>query len=436
MLLLLLGCPEPLDSAEPDDPQDSPIVDDTDDTDDTGTLEPLVMELVYDRSVTAGNPLKGFAHSYLWGQPVTDFPHSLEFLYLPLSALMDGPDSFTFDAGLEPLLAAAEERGHQVIVRPYIDYPTKESGLPAFLEGQVTMQTYTEFGGGESPDYTDPDLRAAMASFIAAFGAEYDGDPRIAFVQLGLVGFWGEWHTWPHTEWFPSVEIQNEVLNAYASAFPTTHLQVRIPTGDSPSLRMGFHDDSFAYSTIGDTAWFFHPQLVAAGADQRWTEVPIGGELRPELQTTVFQPDYVQGDFAQDFLDCVEQTHASYMLNYGAFGQIYETADEREAAEQGALAMGYEFSLREVRVEDGLATVSVENTGVAPYYYPLELELEGQRQTLSAQPGERVEVSFVVSGRPSDEAPWTVGLVSEHLVEGQNIRLANVAPEDGWLRIR
>ena len=27
--------------------------------------------------------------------------------------------------------------------------------------------------------------------------------------------------------------------------------------------------------------------------------------VRPELQTTVFQPDYVEGEFAQDFLDCV-----------------------------------------------------------------------------------------------------------------------------------
>ena len=28
--------------------------------------------------------------------------------------------------------------------------------------------------------------------------ARYDGDPRIGFVQLGLLGFWGEWHTYPY----------------------------------------------------------------------------------------------------------------------------------------------------------------------------------------------------------------------------------------------
>jgi len=35
----------------------------------------------------------------------------------------------------------------------------------------------------------------------------YDGDTRIGYIQLGLLGFWGEWHTWtgdPSTDtWIP-----------------------------------------------------------------------------------------------------------------------------------------------------------------------------------------------------------------------------------------
>ena len=115
----------------------------------------LEFEFTFDLERTAENPLRGFYTNYDWGEPVHDFPESLEFAYIPLSELMSGPSNFTFDTGLEPRLLAAEGRSHQIILRPYIDYPTKASGLPAFLEGQVEMRSYSEHGGGMSPDYNN-----------------------------------------------------------------------------------------------------------------------------------------------------------------------------------------------------------------------------------------------------------------------------------------
>jgi hypothetical protein len=38
----------------------------------------------------------------------------------------------------------------------------------------------------------------------------------------------------------------------------------------------------------------------------------MGGETRPELQATVFEPTYPAGtEFHQDFLKCVSVTHAT-----------------------------------------------------------------------------------------------------------------------------
>ena len=410
------------------EPSDTTL--ETEDTEDTGEqLPPLSLTFEADRPATAGNPLQGFMTSYAWGQPVTDFPHSLEFVYIPLNELMDGPQSFTFESGLEPHLAAAAARGNQVVVRPTIDYPSQPSGLPEYLAEQVDQNSYTEHGGGLSPDYSDPDLRAALASFIQAFGEGYDGDPRIAFVQLGLVGFWGEWHTWPHSEWFPDTAVQNEVLHAYEDAFPTTHLQVRIPTADSPTLRIGFHDDSFAYSTVGEVDWFFHNQLVTAGADARWTQVPVGGELRPELQRSIFESSYQTGTYAQDFDACVTATHATYLLNYAAFGEAFESDDERQRTEEAALSLGYEFTLRSLEVEGTLATLTIENTGVAPFYYPLEVVLKtsggDEKHGLDLQPAELAVLEFTVGDRPSDERPWTLSLESPHLLPSATLRFAN-----------
>ena len=236
---------------------------------------------------TQNNPLKGFLTSYQWAQPANDLEDQMEFLYLPMASVwtQDGPD---FDSVLEPLLDAAEARSHHIILRFYIDYPNLPSGLPSYLADTVPCQPHSHYGTGCSPDYDHPELLAAMIGLIEAFGQRYDGDPRLGFLQVGLLGFWGEWHTYPYSDWFPSEATQEAVLQAYHSSFKTTQLQVRRPAANSVSLRMGFHDDSFAYSTIGDVDWFFLPGLEAAGADDRWEQVAIGGELRPELQETVF----------------------------------------------------------------------------------------------------------------------------------------------------
>ena len=88
----------------------------------------------YDRSQTLGNPLQGFVTNYGWGEPNNAFPHSMEFRYIPLSALLSAPQTYTYELGLEPFLEEAKQRNHQVIVRVYIDSPALEYGLPSFLQ--------------------------------------------------------------------------------------------------------------------------------------------------------------------------------------------------------------------------------------------------------------------------------------------------------------
>ena len=206
-------------------------------------LTAIKVDFVFEIERTAENPLRGCYTNYAWGEPVIDFPASLEFAYIPLSELMSGPTNFTFETGLETRLNAAEERGHQLVLRPYIDYPKLDSGLPDFLSDEVEMRAYSEHGGGFSPDYENPKLKSALFAFIEEFGQEYDGDSRIGVIQLGLLGFWGEWHTWPHEDWFPGPEFQSEILNAYVNAFNQTLLQVRYPIVESPNRRLGVHED-------------------------------------------------------------------------------------------------------------------------------------------------------------------------------------------------
>ncbi len=474
-LALVVGCgsddgPKPLplsaddtavagaDTAEPtaDPPLDDTGTSPPDDTGDESrvstamaTVELDPSDWSDDPSRTRNNALKGFITSYLWGAPVTDFPDQMEFLYLPLNQLWSA-EGDTLEATLEPLLVAAAERNHHAVLRVFVDYPNRPSGLPEYLEGTVGCSPYAEHGGGCSPDYDDPELVAAMVGLIEALGDRYDGDPRLGIVQLGLLGFWGEWHTWPHTDWFPSEATQAAVLDAYEAAFETTLLQIRRPAIDSVERRMGFHDDSFAHSTLGDIGWFFLPGLEAAGAAERWQEVPIGGELRPELQSSVFSDGYVLGEYTQDVFECIEQTHTSYLLNYYAFnGEEHGyLGDDRSRAEDAAIAMGYRFELAGASIAlsalegdtvDATAVLQFAQTGVAPFYYPLLASMSSEALAEPAVsdadlstllPGESrsVEVPLGRIAVDSLDEPFGLKLTSPMLSEAQQVLLSTLTP--------
>jgi hypothetical protein len=131
------------------------------------------------RTAPADNPLKGFMP--FRGDYRDAFPHSMEWDYFPLRDLMTGPENFDFEV-VERSLAEVAARGHQLVMRVYLDYPEKSTGVPQFLidEG-VKMRPYEDHGGGLSPDYEDERLVQAVEKFIAAFGIRYDGDPRLGF---------------------------------------------------------------------------------------------------------------------------------------------------------------------------------------------------------------------------------------------------------------
>jgi hypothetical protein len=419
------------------------------DTPSSAVAAQTLSELSYDRSRTADNALKGFLTSYLWGEPSSELPDQLEFLYLPMKELWDETGA-TLETGLEPHLAAAASREHHGIIRVYIDYPSQESGLPDHLADTVPCQTYDDYGGGCSPDYANEDLLEAMTGLIEAMGAVYDGDQRLGFVQIGLLGFWGEWHTYPYTDWFPDEGVQDTILAAFEAAFPTTHLQVRRPAASSLERRIGFHDDSFAYSTIGETSWFFWTELEAEGGGDRWQEVPIGGELRPELQDEIFRDDYELGEYAQDLDECIDQTHASYLLNYTGFsgdGTGY-VGEELERAREAALRMGYEFHLASATLTasglldgevDVVLSLDIAQTGVAPFYYPLDLVLSSAHLEASVWAGEdlstllpgesrtvTVDLGRVPVGQLSDSI--ALSLSSTMLQDSQAVRFATESP--------
>lgn len=138
------------------------------------------------------NPLKGLVPYQ--ADVRTRFPHSLEFNYLSYSALVKGYDEFDWNP-LETLLDDIASRGHQAVVRIFLEYPDRTGIIPEFLirdglQVHKYLNTNTQPlppARVETPDYEDPHLRRSLKTFLAAFGKKYDGDPRLGFLTAGLL---------------------------------------------------------------------------------------------------------------------------------------------------------------------------------------------------------------------------------------------------------
>lgn len=419
------------------------------------------------------NPLKGLVPYQ--GDKRASFPHSLEFNAIPYSALVKGYDDFDWRA-LETLLDDIAGRGHQAVLRIYLEYPGRTAVIPEFLvRDGLKIHTYLNTNTDpfpaatvETPDYEDLNLRRSLKAFVASFGKRYDGDPRIGFVTAGLLGTWGEWHTYPRSELFASKAVQAEVMEAYESAFAVTPVLLRYPAGDDTFQKVknadrpfGYHDDSFAWATLhtgrqGDE-WFFMTALAAAGpeAESKWMTHPIGGEIRPEAWGLVFDETPGKPEI-QDIRRCVETTHASWLLDSGMF----TSAPDRgrvQRAETLVRRMGYEFHCPKVTiggVANGTLSVRLEivNRGVAPFYYDWKGEwgLLADGREASTHPCSGTLPGILPGDEPSvwtdtldmhgvKSGTYTLAVrVSNPLPAGQPLRFANAtqdADAAGWLSL-
>lgn len=340
------------------------------------------------------NPLKGLVPYQ--GQAGSGFPCSMEFSYLPVNAVVKGEKVYDWSA-LEGLLNDVASRGRQTVFRFFLEYPGQASGMPQHLKDmgvKVTEWTYGEDAGRQqtfTPDYSDPRIRLMLKQFVAALGAKYDGDPRIGFMTAGLLGSWGEWHTWPRNELWASKEVQTEVLDSLEAAFSKTPVLLRYPAGDSDPAHarttgrpFGYHDDSFAWATLATSdpgkEWFFLNLMVKAGASSTWQKHPIGGEIRPEAWGRVFDENPGRPEI-QSFEECVRQTRATWLMDSGMFGSSPPPEGRKRRAMEQVRKMGYTLSISKASlVRKGRQyelAVTVASQGAAPFYaaWPLEAVL-------------------------------------------------------------
>jgi len=406
------------------------------------------------------NPDRGLIPGF---DGLRNFPYSTEFFYIGLNTTMVAEGTYDWSA-FEVALNAIANEGNRAIPRFMLDYPAQAPATPQYLiDAGVQMNSYTEYDNTTSlsPDYSSEYLMTELEAFIAAYGLAYNGDPRIACVQAGTVGFWGEWHNYPLEATLGISEANRlRIFQAYVTAFPDTQINIREPKSGIPTSllgQVGYNDDSFAQSTLGPLDWHHLPKMNAFGIQDTWMSNMQGGEVFPPLGEDFWNT--IPNSVGQDWTSCVENSHSSYILHHAIFDDEVGSTTHNNAL-IGSAQLGYQFYINAVRInagsEDGLdVDLRIQNDGVAPFYYDWEVELglvdeNGQLvpqlatnvNLSSLMPGQEVIWNFISTESIAvGEYQLVVHIkspLSELVPAAKTIRFANATQDehlDGWLSL-
>lgn len=410
----------------------------------------------------AANPLKGFM---AWGENYRRDP-LVAFAYIPVywDELEPQPGQYDF-AALEERCHFARWRadGVRLVLRLVLDTPGEQArlGLPQWLydemEGAGTWYD-GDYGQGFSPDYTSPVLQAAHRRLLAALGARYADDPQVAFVELGSLGHWGEWHvdTDAGIEPFPPQSVTDGYVQDYLDVFDAHTLLVRRPCALARDRGLGLYNDSFGlpdshnewldwiengYTSDQSGEWM-------PGMPDFWYRAPSGGEFSPRQESGWY---FSAGQFSTT-LDLLRRSHSTFLgPNAPQSGELTGTAADN--LQTFVAEMGYTLGVRGCRVLRGVlsgkleAELTWQNTGLAPLYgdWPIALQLRdtGGHTVWSGQaagsfsrwgPGTHVlRVPLEDTARlPAGDYTLWVGIV-DPLTGRPGVALQMEAPRDGAL---
>lgn len=220
------------------------------------------------------------------------------------------------------------------------------------------------------PDYADPVFLEKLENFIATAAKRYDGNPNVAFVEIGSFGVWGEGHTFASTKIKYPSEVVKKHMDLYAKYFKKTLLAANDDfsfQGDATiahALERGMTlcDDSILVQPPPNS--YYH----AGMAQDFWPRLPV------ILEHEHYHPSIERGAWDRDiFMRAIEEYHASYISIHWFPREFLEK--ERLLIDRVNQRLGYRLQLREASWPEQVAlsgrvdfTSTWANVGVAPCY--------------------------------------------------------------------
>lgn len=269
-------------------------------------------------------------------------------------------------------------------------------------------------------DYTSEQFKSRVVRLIDRLGELWNDDPRVAFVEVGLIGRWGEHHN-PN----PTPDVQELISDAFRRAMPDKLASVRHPWKEFEPGQFGVYWDSFGHYQQMYSQGRLIRELFAEDPTY-WQRQYIGGEVAYDWGDWKIQPGEtpahsvrlpVHRDYIINTIRWLHTTQLRWIGNYEQHAAP-ETFDAvRAGAEIMQKAFGYRFILEQVTFpaqvragETFEVELHVRNEGSAPFYYrwPLELALldPDTLEPVWRAPFEEVDIRDWLPGTDWPEPTW------------------------------
>ncbi len=258
------------------------------------------------------------------------------------------------------------ENNTKVIPRVYLDWDSK-TGNEYWPEDM------------ETGDYTSEQFKQRLEELVTKLGKAWDNDSRIAWIQMGIIGYWGEQH---HPK--PNAWQQQLLGNLFTKAFKNKKVLVRRPFETFEEYEFGWYWDRFAHFQQA----IDQGEVMLQKYPDRWKTEPMEGEVGYGANVGDKQPGDSPNETLRDpyhrkwLIDWIRKVHCTglgwisdYSLN---------DSEVRAGADEVQKAFGYRYILKEVTYPKTIhnkqsfsVSFDVENVGSAPFYYdwPVELRL-------------------------------------------------------------
>ena len=285
---------------------------------------------------------------------------------------------------LDGVLKETREAGQKLAFRVMCCSPDKGRPYhPDWLQeigGTILVADHNGVAPLPIPDMDDPIILNAHLDFITRLGERYDGHPDIDHVDLGSIGWWGEWHLSGSKNCkVPMLENRMKVVDAYLTAFKKTPLVMLINgqecTAYATQRGTGWRADSMGDLGSFSPTWNHmrdaYPKWIReAQAEDAWKNGPIAYE--PPLAVA----EFVEKDRPLRWIfNYALACHGS--LFSGKSGRLPDNEEFRQELERFLRRLGYRLVLRElthpaqVRPGDTLELrMKWQNVGSAPCYRP------------------------------------------------------------------
>src|SRR5208282_5060968 len=233
------------------------------------------------------------------------------------------------------------------------------------------------------PDMDDPVVLKAHLDFIKRLGERYDGHRDIDHIDLGSIGWWGEWHLSGSTKCkLPTLENRKKVVDAYLAGFKKTRLLMLIGGDDCVKYACA-HGTGWRADCLGDMGGFSRTwchmrnayPLEVAQVPDTWKAAPVAWETCWDMRKWVNE-----GWPLRYIFNYALACHASVINNKSA--PLPQRSDVRPEIQRFLRRLGYRLVLKElkhpvqVRAGDKVElSMKWQNVGSAPCYRPYRVAI-------------------------------------------------------------